>query len=517
MTRLKKSQNMIRRLSVTTFCALLAAAVAACGGSGDPAPAGEGGLSASPLRFCFASGGGSLPVSIEASGSWSISDGGWCRAAVTSGGKGTVRTQIEADANGGAERTAVLSLTSPGAAPVSVTVVQDAADAEPVNPPVYFSDGFMKGSTMCFAQYMQDLGLTYRENGEAKDPYESLAAHGANIVRLQLNFEDFTAAPNGSKVDWASWDRVLADAKRAAANRMDVLLTLKPDADDYSSATTVVHNLVPAAWTGLAGDETRLGDALYKWVYSSLCALAAEGIYPRVVAVGNEVNINFLGRSAQSDDASRTGRLLGRGFAAVRDYAARFNPGVKTLLHIADPSKASWYARTIADAGGGDFDILGVSWYPGYGHKMGSCNSFAAMCSLVKESFGCELMVLETAYTFTDGTRGGRWMGDWCDNSYNYPAWSDSDNAVNYTPAAQRAWLRALAEDIGAGGGAGLVTWGTESLPDLLSGREEGHGTGMYTYPAAWAYGSTWENNSYWDFTDENNLHEGIDWMLDVR
>ena len=88
---------------------------------------------------------------------------------------------------------------------------------------------------------------------------------------------------------------------------------------------------------------------------------------------------------------------------------------------------------------------------------------------------------------------------------------------MNYTPAKGRAWLAALAQDIKAAGGVGLITWGTESLPDLQEGKEPGHGTGLYTYPAAWAYGSTWENNSYWDFTDGNNLHEGIDWMKDVK
>ena len=51
----------------------------------------------------------------------------------------------------------------------------------------------------------------------------------------------------------------------------------------------------------------------------------------------------------------------------------------------------------------------------------------------------------------------------------------------------------------------------------MLTGKAQGHGVGLYTYPAAWAYGSTWENNSYWDFTDSNNLHEGIDWMKDIK
>lgn len=386
---------------------------------------------------------------------------------------------------------------------------------QPVVVPEYFSTGFMKGSTMSFAQFEQDFGLVYRENGVAKDPYESLKAHGANIVRLQLNYEDFPRY-EGVTIDWASWSRVVADAVKAGENRLDVLLTLKPDADDYSSATTVVHNLVPTDWKTLAANETALGDKLYAWVYESLCNLAEEGIYPRVVAVGNEVNINFLGATA-SADAARTGRLLARGFAAVRDYAAKYNPNVKTLLHLADPSSVTSVLPAIVAAGCSDFDLLGLSWYPGYGHSLGAYTSFAAMTTAVRERYGCELMVLETAYSFTDGFRDGVWMGDWCSNSYNYPEWDDAHNAENYTPAMQRAWLKALAEDVLAGGGAGVVTWGTESLPDLPNGKAEGHGLGLYTYPAEWAYGSTWENNSYWDFTDDNNLHEGIDWMLDVE
>jgi len=64
-------------------------------------------------------------------------------------------------------------------------------DPQPENPdaPEFFSTGFMKGSTMSFAQYVRDLGLVYRENGVETDPYESMKRHGANIVRLQLNYE----------------------------------------------------------------------------------------------------------------------------------------------------------------------------------------------------------------------------------------------------------------------------------------------------------------------------------------
>ena len=380
-------------------------------------------------------------------------------------------------------------------------------DNPPVEAPGYFSTGFMKGSTMCFASYEQDLGLVYRENGVATDPYKSMKDHGANIVRLQLNFEDFSqyTACNGAKIDWATYKRVLADAKRAKANGLDIMLTLKPDADIYHEKADTDHNRVPVEWRSLS--ETQMGDELYKWVYESLENLAKEGIFPRVVAVGNEVNVEFLAPvNNYKWDISRHARLLKRGFQAVRDYAAKYNPEVQSLLHIAGPSDINWYVeRDMAQYGCTDFDIVGISWYPGEGiyHKMGSGDyaTFGGIGRKLK-SLGYDFMILETARTFTSE------KGDNCNNSYNDPAWGSGNSEK--TPAGQRAWLKALAQQIKSAGGTGVITWGTESLPD------DGSGV-LYTYPVeSWAHGATWENNSYWDFTNDNNLHEGIDWMMDV-
>ena len=379
----------------------------------------------------------------------------------------------------------------------------------PADAPEYFSNGFMKGSTMCFASYEQDLGLVYREGGAEKDPYASLKEHGANIVRLQLNFEDFSqyTACNGSKIDWATWGRVVADAKRAQENGMDIMLTLKPDADIYYEDKETDHNRVPKAWQSM--NETEIGEALYAWVYESLENLAKEGIYPRVVAVGNEVNVEFLAPvNGYKWDIERHAKYLKRGFAAVRDYAKKYNPNVKSLLHLAGPEAVEWYVvRDMKKYDCTDFDVVGLSWYPGegIGHKMGSGPySFFSGIGAQLKSLGYEFMILETAYTFVHG------RGDSCNNSYNMPAWSMQTDE-NTSPAAQREWLGKLANEIKSAGGTGVITWGTESLPD------DGSGV-LYTYPVeSWAHGSTWENNSYWDFTDGNNLHEGIDWMLDVE
>ena len=370
-------------------------------------------------------------------------------------------------------------------------------------------DLFYKGTTMSFASYLQDAGLKYRENDQVTDPYKSVSVHGGNCVRLQLDRVPFDAY-KGVTIDWQTRKRVVADAKKARGYGLEIVLTLKPDYDKFES-TPVNHDNLPDDWASL--NETQIGQKLHDWVYGELVSLANENIYPAIVAVGNEVNLGFL-KSRNVVDNSRTGRLLAYGFQAVRDYAEAYNPACLVALHVADPSRAEYAVKAIEAAGGGDYDVLALSYYPGkdIGHSLpgGLFTGFA-------KSFSKPLMVMETAYTFTTGTVNGKWMGDWCDNSYNYPDWNEAANAANYTPAKARAWLRALAADVKASGGLGLITWGTESLPDEPLGKAEGHGKGIYTYPADWAYGSTWENNSYWDFTNDNNLHEGIDWMKDIQ
>ncbi len=363
---------------------------------------------------------------------------------------------------------------------------------------------FYKGGTMSFASYFEDAGLVYRENGEPADPYASMKAHGANCVRLQLDRAAF-AKKDGQTIDWQTMDRVIEDAKRALAQGLEIFLTMKPDYDIYGSGATS-HNNLPGQWANL--NETALGQALYDWVYDSLAKLAGEGIFPAIVAVGNEVSVGFLKPAADAPvDNGRTGRLLKYAHQAVRDYAEDWNPACLSAVHVENPSRAEWSIRQIEAAGAKDYDIVAISYYPGsaIGHSLPDGKSVKDLAGAFGDK---KMMIVETAYSFTTGSVDGKWMGDNCNNAYNYPDWgADSENLVNYTPAKGREWLGNLAKQIRDGGGAGLITWGTESLP----------ADGVYTYPADWACGSTWENNSYWDFTDSNNMHEGADWMKDIE
>ncbi|MGN1210602.1 MAG: glycosyl hydrolase 53 family protein, partial [Candidatus Cryptobacteroides sp.] len=263
--------------------------------------------------------------------------------------------------------------------------------SKPSQVPEIKLDKFYKGTTMCFASYMQDLGLVYRENGVATDPYKSVRSHGANIVRLQL---DNVAFPEygGVTIDWQTYDRVLADIRKAKAAGMDVFLTLKPDYDKFDSKVTD-HNNLPEAWAGKS--ETEVGNLLYEWIYNTLKKLHEADADPLIVAVGNEVNVGFLKPASNSLDASRTGRLLMRGFAAVRQFSSDFQVPVASALHIANPAKAESFISSVTLASKFDYDIIALSYYPGsaIGHTL-PYNTVASTVSALKQKYSKEVMVI---------------------------------------------------------------------------------------------------------------------------
>ena len=65
-------------------------------------------------------------------------------------------------------------------------------------------------------------------------------------------------------------------------------------------------------------------------------------------------------------------------------------------------------------------------------------------------------------------------------------------------------YLRDLAQEILDAGGLGVIVWGGEWV-----------GSTTFIYGSQWSPGSSWENKAFWDF--DHNLHDGINWMMDVK
>lgn len=359
-----------------------------------------------------------------------------------------------------------------------------------VTPPAEHT--FYKGVTMTFASYLEDVGhKTYKENGIAKDPYQSIHDHGGNIVRLQLEPELFnrTAGMNAIKapdIDWQVMSRLKKNMLRAKNAGLEVVLTLKHE------------KYIPNCWADIT-DKQKLGETLYDWCYKALDELYNQGTVPVIVTMGNEIDAwfmvpaDYMVKGKEKFDYPGNVFFLGKGLAAVRQFNRDKGTNIRTACHLSSPEHIKWWFSKHYDQGLQDFDILALSWYPGW-HSMGEWANFAEAASWLK-SKGKDMMLLETSYPYTLQNADSQ------ANAYNANLYPNGKTS----PAVQRSVLSSLALELKAAGAIGMVTWGNESLP-----------TDIYIYANdEWGKGSTWENNSYWDANC--NLHEGIDWMQDVK
>ena len=354
---------------------------------------------------------------------------------------------------------------------------------------------FYVGASMNFASYLQDRGIVYKENNQAKDPYASIADHGGNIVRLEHVFGpyDNQYTQGYPSVDWGEWGRVKNDVATAQSYDLDVFLTLtfKPQASNYIAGSS---NYIPDAWVGQS--DSQLQQNIYNSTYSMLNELGQAGQLPAFVSIGNEINGLFMEDPTQpvQYDAQRMTDMMNAGFDAVRDIAALYNTDIHAAAHIFGPDNIDWWLNTAGWTGLNDFDTVALSYYPDW-HSFNDFNDFNELAEWTMDNHGKNVFLLETAQPWSSG------FGDNRNNVYNY----NPDPGQPLTPAVQRQFLADIAEDLISGGGLGVITWGTEWVSS----------DGVLAYADEYGPASSWENNAYWDFN--NNLHEGIDWMADIQ
>lgn len=360
---------------------------------------------------------------------------------------------------------------------------------------------FYVGSSMTFASYMMDRGYVYKENGQAKDPFASLAEHGANIVRLEHKFGPYENqyTPAGQPADWARWERVKADAIHARRLGLEVFLTFT--FNSVAPAKPVpVHNTVPDEWAGISDDQ-ELARRVHDFVYEKLKELAEAGVFPAFVSIGNETNTHFLAPLVEKPpfDPKRNALLMGAGLRAVREIRQEYRRRIRTAVHIFSPEHVRWWLEQHIPAGLTEFDVLALSYYPTW-HKMGPWRDFGELVAWLKGTYGKDLFILETAASWKSQEEGQ------FDKKVNIYTWPEASAERGLSPAVQKEALAELAEKAIRGGVLGVVVWGGDHVASDW----------IVVYPDRWGpYGSSWENNAFWD--GEGNLHEGVNWMRLVR
>ncbi len=245
---------------------------------------------------------------------------------------------------------------------------------------------FYRGVDLSYVNEMEDCGAVYRVNGQARDPYQIFADYGANLVRLRLwHTPTWTA--------YSTFDDVVRSLRRANALGMDVLLDFHYS-DTWADPS---HQTIPAAWAEIT-DLNDLGQALYQYTYDVLMALDALGLMPEMVQVGNEINSAILraeNTSGYPIDWERNAFLLNRAIQAVRDADAQSAESPRVMLHIAKPEEVEGWLLAATRAGVTDFDIVGISYYPGW-----SDHTIATTGNVIRQlrhRFDTEVMIVETA------------------------------------------------------------------------------------------------------------------------
>lgn len=332
---------------------------------------------------------------------------------------------------------------------------------------------FYFGVDLSYVNEMDDCGAIYLENGEPRDAFQLFSDHGANLVRARLWHDP----------DWTDYSD-LADVERTFRRAREAGMSTLLDFHYSDDWVDPGKQWIPAAWKELAEDE--LPQALYQYTYDTLLALHDTGLMPVFVQVGNETNSGML-KSKMELDWPRDAELFNAGIRAVRDAAARTRTHPKIILHIAQPENAEWWFREAQEHGVTDFDVIGLSYYPQW--STFSVPEVGPHIAYLREEFDKEVMIVETAYPWTL-----RYVHETADNILNrgvpdYPISIDG----------QRQFLIDLTQSLISNGGLGVVYWEPAWVSTKCSTR--------------WGQGSHWENATFFDFLNNNEVHQGIEFL----
>lgn len=222
---------------------------------------------------------------------------------------------------------------------------------------------FIIGADISWTLEDERGGARYFDRGVQQDLVEILVQHGFNYVRLRT-FVDPAAVggyAEGALEPWNDLDHTIEMAQRVYGRGLGFLLNFH-----YSDTwADPGHQTKPLAWRELSQEE--LTARVYDYTAHSLRELAAAGVPPHLVQVGNEITAGMLhpdGLSYPEENWPKLAALLQAGIAAVRDTA----PNARVMLQIEkcnDNDASRWWLDS-ALREGIEFDILAQSCYTAY-------------------------------------------------------------------------------------------------------------------------------------------------------
>lgn len=253
------------------------------------------------------------------------------------------------------------------------------------------SPEFIKGVDISSLIALENSGVKfYGFDGKEQDLILTLKQSGLNYIRVRVWNDPYDLAGNGYGGGNNDLDTAVLLGSRAAEHGMMTLVDFH-----YSDFwADPQKQQEPKEWRGLTLEEK--GNALYEYTKESLETLIKSGVDVGMVQVGNETTNAFCGESNWKNIAL----LMSRGIQGIREISDQYKKDIKIAIHFTNPEKIGSYLRyaQILDNFEVDYDVFASSYYP-FWH--GDLDNLTTELKTVVDSFGKEVMVVETSYAYT--------------------------------------------------------------------------------------------------------------------
>lgn len=348
----------------------------------------------------------------------------------------------------------------------------------------YTPDQFVMGADLSYVNQVEDYGGVFKDSGRVKDVFKLFKQHGCNLVRVRLWHSPTWTAPLNNGKQYSDINDVVKTMRRAKAEGMHVNLDLH-----YSDTWADPQKQeIPKAWQGLP--LSILKDSVYQYTFNTLKYLESLNLTPEMIQVGNENNNGMLWTvgKVENNNFQNFAELLKSGIKAVRDFSKTAAIKPQIVLHCAQLHDAEWWSDGVINKGGvTDFDILGLSHY----YKWGKINDMATIGATIKSlktQYGKKVMIVEAAFSWTsaDGDKYGNIM--------------TTDAPVSGYPISKEGqfqYMKDFTQTVISAGGSGIQYW----EPAWIS----------TTMKDLWGTGSSWDNNTLFDFY--GNALPALDYM----
>ncbi len=247
---------------------------------------------------------------------------------------------------------------------------------------------FIFGADVSTVLSEENSGVVYKNAaGEETDLFQLLKDAGWDTIRVRVWNDPFDE--NGMGYGGGNCD--VNNAVEIAKRCQQAGLSLVVDFHYSDFWADPSKQMCPKAWLGMTLEQKC--DALYGFTVSTLTRIKETDVQVTMVQVGNEINGGIAG------EWSTNGRnqLMNAGSAAVRAVL----PDALVAVHFTNVNQfdAKKYIREVCEGDDVvDFDVMAYSYYS-YWH--GDVDTLKELIKDVRENFGKDVIIAETAYPFT--------------------------------------------------------------------------------------------------------------------